>query len=544
MTSPPPRPELPEWLHLQQLANAMQKRHLREFALDTRRARHLRVEAGPITLDMSRQRIDLPVLEGLIRLAEQCDLPGAVQKLMRGDRVNLTENRPALHTALRQTTGSALLPEQQNIIGDVNNSLAMMSRIVERLQTRQWLGYSGAAISDVVNIGVGGSDHGPLMASVALREFVPAESSHLNMHFVSSIDGTQLSVLLDTLCPETTLFLISSKSFTTPDTLANANLFLKWMLESHDNRTDVLQCHFIGISANDAKMQEWGIPADNRIPFWEWVGGRYSMWSAIGLPIAIHIGMNQFRELLAGARFMDTHFHETPVTANLPALLGLTAVWNATFLGISAHAVLPYDGRLKHLPAYLSQLEMESNGKSVDNAGRSINYPTCPIVWGEVGSNAQHTFFQLLHQGTHDVSCDFIAPIHRYRGETHHPSLQDQHRLALANCLAQSRVLMLGDDCMDNSEQLPVWRHYKGNQPSSTLLLDELTPFSLGALIALYEHKVYTMAVIWNINPFDQWGVELGKVIADSMDSLLAGKSSSVVDAPTQQLLDTVTRNQ
>lgn len=544
MATHPSRPALPEWRQLQQLADAMQSRHLRDFAGDAGRASLLAFRAGPLLLDLSKQRVDAEVMLALDALAKAVDLPAAAAALLRGDTVNPTEDRPALHTALRQPADTAVTVEARDIMPDVHDSLARMEVVVEKLHTRQWLGFSGKPITDIVNVGVGGSDHGPLMATQALREFTPSSAGHLDIHFVSSIDGTQLAVLLETLNPETTLFLISSKSFSTVDTLANANLFLTWMLETHADRERILRHHFIGISANPERMSAWGIPAANQIRFWEWVGGRFSLWSAIGLPIAIRTGMDHFRRLLAGAHFMDRHFRETPPAQNLPMLLGLIAVWNATFLQIDAHAVLPYDGRLKHLPAYLSQLEMESNGKSVDHAGRPVSYPTGPILWGEVGSNAQHSFFQLLHQGTHGVSCDFIAPVHRYRrpGGAHHPALQDQHRLALANCLAQSRVLMLGDACVDQADDLPAWRHYRGNQPSSTILLDELTPYSLGALIALYEHKVYTMSVVWDINPFDQWGVELGKKIADTMSLALAGQAPGRLDASTAQLLQAIHR--
>ena len=544
MTSTLPRNELTEWRWLQHLARERRHRHLREYAGDSVRAAALLHRAGPLLLDLSRQRLDLPVMQGLIRLAEAVKLPEAISALMDGEAVNRSENRPALHTALRLPPEHTLAIDGRDILPDIHQSLARMSDMVDRLHAGQWRGVSGQPITDVINLGVGGSSHGPLMAVQALREFAPAGAAGINVHFVSSIDGVRLAELLAKIDPETTVFLVSSKSFTTPDTLANAQLFLQWMLDAGHDRQQVLQHHFIGISANPEKMSAWGIPDANQLLFWDWVGGRYSLWSAIGLPVAVALGMTQFRQLLDGAAFMDRHFRETPLAANLPVLLGLTGVWNASFLNIGAHAVLPYDGRLGHLPAYLSQLEMESNGKSVDNRGRTVSYPTCPVLWGEVGSDAQHTFFQLLHQGGHDVSSDFIVPVNRYRApnlpSAHYRALQIQHRLTLANCLAQAGVLMLGNDAAEEPGEVPNWRHYRGNQPSSVLLLDELTPFSLGALIALYEHKVYVMSVLWDINPFDQWGVELGKTIAGSMSRALAGHPDRTPDAPTQQLLDAI----
>jgi glucose-6-phosphate isomerase len=414
------------------------------------------------------------------------------------------------------------------------------------VHSRQWRGFSGRAITDVVNIGVGGSDLGPFMACQALNEFVPEEAARLHVHFVSSIDGTQLSDLLGTLRPETTLFIISSKSFTTIDTLSNAHTALQWMLKAVNNQELIVAHHFIGISTQPQKMLAWGIPENNQILFWEWVGGRFSLWSGIGLPIALKVGMANFEAMLAGAHFMDNEFSQKPLAQNLPVLLGLVGVWNATFLDIRAHSVLPYDGRLKYFPSYLSQLEMESNGKSVDKQGVSLDYATCPVLWGEVGPNAQHAFYQLLHQGTQVVSCDFIAPIKRYTGGVYSAeaqrSLQSQHQLALANCLAQSRVLMLGDASTDSDANTPNFKRYRGNQPSTTLLLDELSPYTLGALVALYEHKVFVMSVIWDINPFDQWGVELGKKIADKMTSALAMQEEVAFDASTMHLLDIISK--
>jgi glucose-6-phosphate isomerase len=531
------RTTLPGWQHLQSLASSMKARHLRDFGDDAARAEQLSRRAGPVFLDISKQRVDADVMRALLALAASCGLGQSITDMMQGRLVNNTEQRAALHTALRRSATEAVYVDGHNIIPDIHASLDRMEYVVNRVHSQQWRGYSGRTISDVVNIGVGGSDLGPSMVSTALSEFTANSASALNFHYVSSIDGTQIADLLGTLNPKTTLFIISSKSFTTVDTLSNARTAWEWMLREQDDAQMMLRHHFIGISAQPDRMLQWGIPPENQIFLWDWVGGRFSLWSAIGLPVALQIGMPAFRELLAGANFMDRHFAETPFADNLPVLLGLIGVWNATFLDIRAHAVLPYDGRLGNFPAYLTQLEMESNGKSVTKEGQSLDYATCPVLWGEVGSNAQHAFYQLLHQGTQAVSSDFIAPVRRYHDRTHNQALIEQHQLALANCLAQSRVLMLGDAAIKDGKEAPDYRRYHGNQPSSTLLLDELNPYSLGALIALYEHKVFVMSVIWNINPFDQWGVELGKVMATGMLSALQSAHIPDVDASSAMLL-------
>jgi glucose-6-phosphate isomerase len=544
MTHNVPRAELSEWCYLQGKAKAMQQSHLRDLAHDLDRNNQLTFRAGSLLLDLSKQKMDISILKGLVKLAEAVDLPKAIQGLLSGETVNNTENRPALHSALRLPVTASLVLNGQDLVPAVHDSLAKMSDVVSRIHSRQWRGFSGRAITDVVNIGVGGSDLGPFMACQALTEFAPEAANRLQVHFVSSIDGTQLSDLLGSLRPETTLFILSSKSFTTIDTMSNAHTALQWMLKDGVDKESVLAHHFIGISTNTQKMTAWGIPESSQIVFWEWVGGRFSLWSAIGLPIALKVGMANFLSMLAGAHFMDEHFKTEPLATNLPVLLGLVGVWNATFLDIRAHSILPYDGRLKFFPSYLTQLEMESNGKSVDKSGQPVAYNTCPVLWGEVGSNAQHAFYQLLHQGTQAVSCDFIAPVRRYKaypdsGEAH-KSLQSQHQLTLANCLAQSRVLMLGDASTDSDENTPNFKRYRGNQPSTTLLLDELTPHTLGALVALYEHKVFVMSVLWDVNPFDQWGVELGKKIADKMTQALAGEAIDGFDASTQHLLKVI----
>ncbi|MGP5648902.1 glucose-6-phosphate isomerase [Psychrobacter celer] len=515
------------------------------FAQDATRATRFSTRTGALYMDYSKQCIDTSVLSALLGLADSCDLSARIEALLQGAMVNTSEQRAALHTALRLPATAALQVGEQDVVADVHRSLAQVARLSARVRNGTWRGFSGKAITDVVNIGVGGSDLGPLMATTALDEWADTD---IDVHFVSNMDGTQLDNLLKHLNPETTLFIISSKSFGTVDTLSNAKTALSWLLATakrHAGTEDsVLRRHFIGISANSEKMRAWGIHPEHQLQLWEWVGGRFSMWSAIGLALAIRIGMAGFKALLAGAHSMDEHFAQTDFAENLPVLLGLIAVWNSTFLRVNAHTVLPYDGRLSYLPSYLTQLEMESNGKSVTQHGARLGYDTCPILWGEIGSNAQHAFYQLLHQGTQQVSCDFIACVRRYHDKQKNAPLQQQHELSLANCLAQSRVLAFGNAAVATAGSDSVadsaadkYKYYRGNQPSTTILLDELTPHSLGALIALYEHKVYVMASIWDINPFDQWGVEMGKQMAESVYHAMQDEREGQFDSSTDQLL-------
>lgn len=384
------------------------------------------------------------------------------------------------------------------------------------------------------------------MVSHALSDFKKVTQKPVNIHFVSTIDGSQLSDLLHQFRPETTLFIISSKSFGTIDTLSNAQTARLWLEKSLGQNPQILKHHFIGVSTKADKMTEWGIAAENQFLLWDWVGGRYSLWSCIGLPIALTIGVDGFKQLLAGAYAIDQHFQTAPFEENIPVLMGLLGAWNNNFLDIQTHAVLPYDGRLKYFAPYLQQLEMESNGKSIQRNGQKVDWNTCPIIWGEVGPNAQHAFYQLLHQGSQAVSCDFIAPVQRYQAQQftyvdNAEALVEQHHLALSNCLAQSRLLAFGNQALNQHEvpDLPEYKQYEGNQPSSTILLQELNPYSLGMLIAMYEHKVFVQSVLWNINPFDQWGVEKGKEIANQLLPILNGEQNdlSALDASTQGLL-------
>ncbi|OAV00524.1 MULTISPECIES: glucose-6-phosphate isomerase [Moraxella] len=535
------------WHDLQALARTPIELQQR-FADDETRGQRLSAFACDIYMDFSKQAIDDEILAKLIQLADTFNLSQKISDLISGEKVNDTEQRAALHTALRLPKGETLVVDGVDVGQQVHNSLDKCEVLVNRIRSGVWRGYSGKAIRDVVNIGVGGSDLGPLMASTALSEWADTD---ICVHFVSNMDGTQLDSLLKVLNPQTTLFIISSKSFGTIDTLSNAKTALSWLLAAHDHKPTILRRHFIGISTRPDKMSDWGIHPDNQLLLWDWVGGRFSMWSVIGLAIAVRIGMANFRSLLAGAHEMDRHFAKADFSKNLPVLMGLIGVWNATFLGINAHTVLPYDGRLEYFPNYLTQLEMESNGKSVKRCGESVDYGTCPILWGDIGSNAQHAFYQLLHQGTQRVSCDFITPIRRYNdAQVANAYLADQHKLSLANCLAQSQVLAFGNAALPSSminstDDFAKFKEYRGNQPSTTMLLSDLNPKTLGALIALYEHKVYVMSVLWQINPFDQWGVEVGKVMANRVyDELSNVHDADQFDSSTNTLLSVIKRAQ
>lgn len=524
------------WSQLAERAGQEKTLHLADrFAADQTRFERFSLNACGVLADFSKQRMSDESRDLLVKLADERQLRHWLDALFSGADVNCTEGRAAKHWCLREP--AELAPQ-------VHEQLDAMEGMVERILKGHWRGVLGDAITDVVNVGVGGSDLGPLMAAFALQSSLPPTGqTRPRIHFASSMDGSQVSQVLQELNPRTTLFLVSSKSFNTVDTLHNAKTARQWLARGlgldFDNAS-LLRCHFIGISANAERMSTWGITPYNQLQFWDWVGGRYSLWSAIGLPIALTVGMEGFRELLAGAHDMDQHCRTQPWQDNLPVMLALVDVWNINFMKISARAVLPYDGRLKHLPAYLEQLEMESNGKSVSRAGEPVEYDTCPVIWGEVGPNAQHAFFQLLHQGTQPIACEFLMTARRYTEDMHSEAaaeLDAQHALSNANCLAQSRLLALGERALDLKVALPPYKRYHGNQPSTTLVLEELSPRVLGALLAMYEHKVFVQAVIWGINPFDQWGVEMGKMIATDMLAVLADpESASGLDASSMAL--------
>ncbi|WP_372783931.1 glucose-6-phosphate isomerase [Litorivivens sp.] len=488
--------------------------------------------AGGLLFDASKQRLSGSVWSTLVNLADESGLKERIADLFAGRYSNDTEQRWVRHPALRGHASS-----DDPAVGLVHECLGKMQRLTEALRGGRWQGATGRPISDVVNLGVGGSDLGPCLAVHALQN--ESTSSAVKVHFASSMDGSQLYRLLPELDPETTLFIISSKSFTTADTFACVETARAWMGEKL-TEAQQLERHIIGVSACPEKMAAMGIPEEHQLLFWDWVGGRFSLWSVIGLPIALAIGMDGFRGLLDGARAMDEHFASAPFEENIPVLMALIGIWNHNFLGIQSHACLPYDGRLQLLPAYLQQLEMESNGKSATADGKRVGYRTAPVVWGGLGTNGQHAFFQLLHQGTEQVTADFIAvvkPRETSLGPAVRESLAKQQRLALANCFAQSRLLALGN--MGGEESVEDWRFaYPGGMPSTTILLDELSPFNLGMLLAAYEHKVFAQGVIWGINSFDQPGVELGKQIAKSTLAALEGEPvNEEWDASTAALI-------
>lgn len=520
-------------------------KHLTQlFAEDPQRFDRLSVSLAPILFDFSKHRINQKVLQHLVQWADAQNLKPWIQRLFSSECINYTEQRAAMHWALRLPKDTQ---QHADVAALVHTQLEHMYALVDKIHAGQYRGATGEVIQNVVNIGVGGSDLGPLMVSHALSDFKKTTEKSLNIHFVSTIDGTQLSDLLHQLRPETTLFIISSKSFGTIDTLSNAQTVRIWLEKALGQEPQILKHHFIGVSTKPEKMTAWGIAAENQFLLWDWVGGRYSLWSCIGLPIALTIGVDGFKQFLAGAHTIDQHFQNAPFEKNIPVLMGLLGAWNNNFLDIQTHAVLPYDGRLKYFAAYLQQLEMESNGKSTQRNDQKVQWDTCPIIWGEVGPNAQHAFYQLLHQGTQSVSSDFIAPVQRYKAQQftyvdNAESLIEQHHLALSNCLAQSRLLAFGNQALDSAEvaTLESYKQYEGNQPSTTILLQELNPYSLGMLIAMYEHKVFVQSVLWNINPFDQWGVEKGKEIANQLLPILNGEQSdlSSLDASTQGLIN------
>ena len=532
------RPLLTQQLAFQRLMSLSEVPHLADlFRHHPQRAEQFTIYTQGLSLDFSKQRVTDAVLTQLAQLFYEVGLAESIKQLFGGGVINQSENRPALHTQLRVPA-----EQQPPQFDDVERQFSRMQQLVDKVHSGGWRGFSGKQITDVVNLGVGGSDLGPLMVTQGLKEYAEPQAKHLRVHFASTIDGSQLFDLLDHLNPETTLFLVASKSFTTIDTLSNADTVRAWLSKVCPNEALMLRCHFVGISAQADKMTQWGIPEANQLGFWPWVGGRFSLWSTVGCSIALDLGMGVFRQLLAGANAMDEHFRTAAPLENIPVMMALLGVWNVNVLDIRAHAILPYDGRLKYFPSYLEQLEMESNGKSVTQDGLAVDYATCPVLWGEIGANAQHAFYQLLHQGTQSVAADFILAANRYeqsRQQSHYEALMAQHELNIANCLAQSRVLALGNAAVEPTDN--PYRHYPGNQPSSTLLLERLDAFSLGSLIACYEHKVFTQAMLWGINPFDQWGVELGKQVALQLQPLLGDTGLSEAGADDSRALDSST---
>lgn len=474
------------------------------------------IEFNDLLLDYSKNRVNDETLTLLRQLAKECQLSEAIEAMFQGEKINETEGRQVLHTALRNQSGKAILVDGKDVMPDVNAVLAQMESFTNRIISGEWKGYTGKTITDVVNIGIGGSDLGPVMVTEALKAY----RTHLQMHFVSNVDGTHIAEAIKNLDPETTLFLIASKTFTTQETMANANTAREWFLASGAQQTDVAK-HFAALSTNTAAVAAFGIDTKNMFQFWDWVGGRYSLWSAIGLSISLAVGFDNFKELLTGAFEADEHFRTAAFEDNIPVTLALLGIWYNNFFEAESHAILPYDQYLHRFAAYFQQGDMESNGKCVDRNGNTVDYQTGPIIWGEPGTNGQHAFYQLIHQGTKLIPCDFIAPAISLNPIGKH------HQMLLSNFFAQTEALMNGKSeevvvaelqaagkSEEEIEKLKAFKVFEGNRPSNSILLKKVTPRALGTLVALYEHKIFVQGIIWNVFSFDQWGVELGKQLA------------------------------
>jgi len=512
----------PAWKSLAAHRKKISKLHLRElFAADKQRGEKLTAEAVGLFLDYSKNRITAETLKLLLKLAEESNLRGRMDAMFHGDKINLTENRAVLHVALRAPKSAKIFVDGKNVVPGVHEVLDKMTAFANRVRSGSWKGHAGKRIKNIVNIGIGGSDLGPVMAYEALRHYSQRE---LIFRFVSNVDAADFIEATQDLNPAETLFIVSSKTFTTQETMTNAESARDWLLRGLGGDQAAVAKHFVAVSTNAEKVSAFGIDTANMFGFWDWVGGRYSMDSAIGLSTMLAVGPENFQALLAGFHEMDKHFHTAPFRKNLPVLMGLLSVWNTNFLGAETVAVLPYENFLKRFPAYLQQLTMESNGKHVTLGGAKVNYQTSPIYWGEPGTNGQHSFYQLIHQGTRLIPCDFIA-----FGRALTP-LGRHHDLLLANALAQSEALAFGKPAAEvRAENVPAalvpHKVFEGNRPSNTILAERLTPAVLGKLIALYEHIVFVQGVIWSVNPFDQWGVELGKVLAQRIVPELEGKT-------------------
>ncbi|MES9962241.1 MAG: glucose-6-phosphate isomerase [Candidatus Sedimenticola sp. 20ELBAFRAG] len=540
--------ECTEWHVLEQHWNAIAPRHMRElFQTDPQRFDRMSLQACGLLLDYSKNLADAETMTKLQALAEKAGLVEWIQRMFNGERINNTEHRAVLHTALRTPNDKAVVVDGEDVMPAVHAVLQQMERFTSAVRDGSWLGYTGKRITDVVNIGIGGSNLGPLMVAEALKHY---QSPELSVHFVSNVDGTHLAETLKPLNPETTLFIIASKTFTTQETLANAHSARDWALQTLKDDSAVAR-HFVAVSTNAEKVSAFGIDTDNMFVFWDWVGGRYSLWSSIGLPIALAVGMERFHELLAGAHEMDEHFRTAPLSENMPVIMGLLGVWYRNFAGVRTHAILPYDQYLRYLPAYLQQADMESNGKGVTRDGDKVDYSTGPVIWGAAGTDGQHAFYQLIHQGTQLITSDFIAPVQS------HNKLSDQHQKLLSNFLAQTEALMTGRTeeearaelegaglSADEVSALLPHKVFPGNRPTNSIFIDKITPRRLGALIALYEHKIFVQGVIWGVNSYDQWGVELGKQLAGVILSELDGElQPGMHDASTEGLINYYKKN-
>lgn len=531
------------WRALEQHFAQMKDVHMRDL-FEQDKDRFTKFSAtfdGQILVDFSKNRITQETLDNLLALAKETELENAISSMFNGEKINRTEDRAVLHTALRNRDNTPVYVDGKDVMPDVNAVLEKMKQFSQRIISGEWKGFTGKAITDVVNIGIGGSDLGPFMVTEALRPY----KNHLNMHFVSNVDGTQIAETLKKLNPETTLFLIASKTFTTQETMTNAHSARDWFLASAKDESQVAK-HFVALSTNGEEVAKFGIDTNNMFEFWDWVGGRYSLWSAIGLSIILSVGFDNFVQLLNGAHAMDKHFTQTPLEKNIPVLLGLIGIWYNNFFESETEAILPYDQYMHRFAAYFQQGNMESNGKYIGRDGKAVSYQTGPIIWGEPGTNGQHAFYQLIHQGTKMIPCDFIAP-----AVTHNP-LGDHHEKLLSNFFAQTEALAFGKtrEVVDaefaaqgksvaDMEYVAPYKVFEGNRPTNSILLKEITPYSLGALIAMYEHKIFTQGAILNIFTFDQWGVELGKQLASRiLPELENSEKVSSHDSSTNGLIN------
>ncbi|WDE11368.1 glucose-6-phosphate isomerase [Thalassomonas haliotis] len=536
------RTSLASWQALTAHAQQMKQQHMNDlFAADNQRFNKFSIQLPSLLLDYSKNRISEQTMAQLLTLAKDCDISGWREKMFSGEAINRTEDRAVLHTALRNRSQTILELDGENITARVEQTLAKMKNFSDKVRQGHWQGYSGKRITDIVNIGVGGSNLGPQTVTEALKQY---SDNSLTVHYVSNVDGAQIAEVLRPLNPEKVLFIVSSKTFTTTETMTNAATAVKWLVSSSFDEQAVAK-HFIAVTANQDNAREFGINRENIFEMWDWVGGRFSLWSAIGLPIALDLGFDKFIELLDGAHEMDQHFQQTPLAENAPVILALLSIWNCTFLGAQSQAILPYDQSLHMLSAYLQQAEMESNGKSVTWHGEEVNYPTVPSIWGELGINGQHAFYQYLHQSNNVVPADFIGSV-----ESNTP-VSGHHETLMANFFAQTQALMCGVDeaqvradlhakgrQQDYINKVAPHKVHKGNRPTNTILMKRITPKTLGSLIALYEHKIFVQGIILQICSFDQWGVELGKGLASKIQhELESNEQSSGHDSSTAELI-------
>jgi glucose-6-phosphate isomerase len=528
------------WKKLEKLFSQTKNAQMRTwFENAPLRAENFSIYWNDLYFDYSKNRIDQEILDALFELADECGVPAAIQSMFSGEKINATENRAVLHTALRRPVTDQLILDGKDIIPEIHKVLDRMAEFADKIRSGEWKGYSGKRIKNIVNIGIGGSDLGPQMVAEALK---PLQDENLNLFFVSNVDPSHIHQVLQILNPEETLFLIASKTFTTQETMLNAQTAKQWLLDK-TGREEAVALHFAAMSTNTESVKAFGIDPENMFEFWNFVGGRFSLWSAIGLPVMIGIGPDNFKKLLEGANAMDVHF-STEKKKNIPLIMALLGIWYQNFYGSDTLAILPYDQYMHRFPAYLQQTDMESNGKSIDRAGNKIIYQTGPVVFGESGTNGQHAFYQLMHQGKKLIPADFIAFVQSYN------DYNDQHLVLFSNFIAQTEALMhgktveevlvdFGDKPPKNAEKLLPFKIFDGNRPTNSFVFKKLTPFNLGALIAAYEHKIYVQGIIWNVFSFDQWGVELGKVLAKNIQQKLTENTSETKsDSSTENLID------